>query len=102
MQYSQPLGHQQFQSRQMQPGHVQHSIGQNQINQGNQLRGHLGQFAGSANNALFNAAQSSPNSQMVSLYSTSVVHFLSPMWLFYKKNYIFVVLVFSYLFNWLQ
>lgn len=87
----------------MQPGHVQHSIGQNQINQGNQLRGHLGQFTASANNALFNAAaQSSPNTQMVSLYSPSVVHFLSPVWLFYKKNYICVVLVCSYLFNWLQ
>lgn len=76
MQYSQALGHPQFQSRQMQTGHVQHSIGQNQINQGNQLRGHLGQFAGAANSALFNAAQSSPNSQMVSLCSTSMVHFL--------------------------
>ncbi|KAJ8646091.1 hypothetical protein MRB53_007839 [Persea americana] len=72
MQYSQPLGHQQFQSRQMQPGNVQHSIGQNQINQGNQLRGHLGQFAGSANNALFNAAQSSPNSQMITNMSAGI------------------------------
>ncbi|XP_077238498.1 mediator subunit 8 [Tasmannia lanceolata] len=72
MQYSQPLGHQQFQGRQMQQGHIQHNIGQNQINQGNQLRSHLGQFAGNANSALFTAAQTSPNSQMISNMSATM------------------------------
>lgn len=66
MQYSQPLAQQQFQSRQLQSAaHMQLNMAQNQINQGNQLRSHLGQFTGSANSAIFNAAQSSPNSQMV-------------------------------------
>ncbi|RZC89287.1 hypothetical protein C5167_007897 [Papaver somniferum] len=67
MQYSQPLGNQQFQGRQLQSGQMQHAIGQNQLNQGN-LRNHLSQLAGTANNALFSAAQSSPNSQMVRLH----------------------------------
>lgn len=66
MQYSQPLGQQQFQNRQLQSAHMQLNMAQSQINQGNQLRSHLGQFTGSANSPLFNAAQSSPNSQMVS------------------------------------
>lgn len=56
----------------MQPGHVQHNLGQNQISQGNQLRGHLGQFAGTANTALFNAAQTSPSSQMMSNMSAGL------------------------------
>ncbi|KAK9097750.1 hypothetical protein Syun_024795 [Stephania yunnanensis] len=72
LQYSQPLSHQQFQSRQLQSGHMQHNIGQNQLTQGNQLRSHLSQFTGAANSALFNAAQSSPNSQMISNISATM------------------------------
>ncbi|KAG0489436.1 hypothetical protein HPP92_008247 [Vanilla planifolia] len=64
MQYSQPLSQQQIQNRHLQPAHLQHNLAQNQINQGNQLRSQLSQFTGSVNNALFNAAQTSPNSQM--------------------------------------
>ncbi|XWS20622.1 hypothetical protein CRYUN_Cryun31cG0118500 [Craigia yunnanensis] len=65
MQFSQPLGHQQFQSRQVPPGHVQHGIGQTQLNQGNQLSRHLSQFSSPANTALFNAAQATPSTQMI-------------------------------------
>ncbi|PPS03348.1 hypothetical protein GOBAR_AA17313 [Gossypium barbadense] len=64
--FSQPLGHQQFQGRQLPPGHVQHGIGQSQLNQGNQLSRHLGQFSSAANTALFNADQGTPSTQMVS------------------------------------
>ncbi|PKU63591.1 Mediator of RNA polymerase II transcription subunit 8 [Dendrobium catenatum] len=66
MQYSQPLS-QQFQNRQLQSAHIQHNIAQSQITQGGQLRNQLSQFTGSANSALFNAAQTSPNSQMFGL-----------------------------------
>ncbi|KAG8490972.1 hypothetical protein CXB51_014109 [Gossypium anomalum] len=62
---SQPLGHQQFQGRQLPPGHVQHGIGQSQLNQENQLSCHLGQFSSAANTALFNAAQGTPSTQMI-------------------------------------
>ncbi|XP_043713427.1 mediator of RNA polymerase II transcription subunit 8 isoform X2 [Telopea speciosissima] len=72
MQFSQPLAHQQFQNRQLQSGHVQHSIGQSQLNQGNQLRTHLSQFTGTANSTLFNTAQTSPNSQMISNISATM------------------------------
>ncbi|GMI73096.1 mediator subunit 8 [Hibiscus trionum] len=65
MQFSQPLGHQQFQGRQLPPGHVQHGMGQSQLNQGNQLSRHLGQFSSPANTALFNAAQGTPSTQMI-------------------------------------
>ncbi|KAJ9164504.1 hypothetical protein P3X46_024073 [Hevea brasiliensis] len=65
MQFSQPLGHQQFQGRQLPSGYVQHGMGQNPLNQGNQLNRHLSQFSGTANNALFNAAQGAPNTQMI-------------------------------------
>ncbi|MCL7028186.1 hypothetical protein MKW94_018913, partial [Papaver nudicaule] len=71
MQYSQPLGNQQFQGRQLQSGQMQHAIGQNQLNQGN-LRNHLSQLAGTANSALFSAAQSSPNSQMIPNMSSNI------------------------------
>lgn len=64
MQFSQSLGHQQFQGRQLPSGHVQHGIGQSQLNQGNQMT-RLGQFSGPANSALFSAAQTTPNTQMV-------------------------------------
>lgn len=64
MQFSQALGHQQFQGRQLTTGHVQHSIAQSQLNQGNQMT-RLSQFSGPANSALFSAAQTTPNSQMV-------------------------------------
>nr|CAN68935.1 hypothetical protein VITISV_042322 [Vitis vinifera] len=58
------MGHQQFQSRQLPSGHVQHGMGQSQLSQGNQLNRHLSQFSGGANNALFNAAQGTPSTQM--------------------------------------
>ncbi|KAI4355908.1 hypothetical protein L6164_004635 [Bauhinia variegata] len=64
MQFSQPLGHQQFQGRQLPSGHVQHGIGQSQLNQGNQMN-RLSQFSGPANSALFSAAQTTPNTQMI-------------------------------------
>ena len=63
MQYSPSMGHQQFQGRQLPSGHVPHGIG-NQLNPGSQMNRHLSQFSGAANNALFNAAQTTPN-QMV-------------------------------------
>lgn len=66
MQYSQSLGQQQFQNRQLQTAQMQQNIVQNQINQGNQLRGHIGQFTGANNNAMFNATQTPQNSQMMS------------------------------------
>lgn len=72
MQYSQPLTQQQFQNRQLQPAHMQHNLVQSQINQGNQLRNHLSQFTGSANSALFNAAQTSPGSQMITNMSATM------------------------------
>ncbi|KAL6844948.1 hypothetical protein ACP4OV_025607 [Aristida adscensionis] len=64
MQYNQALS-QQFQNRQMQPGRMQPGMSQSQLNQGNQLRSHLGQFTGAANSAMFTAAQASSNSQMM-------------------------------------
>lgn len=70
MQYSQPLGHQQqFQGRQLPSGHIQHGMGQSQLNQGNQFNRHLSQFSTTANTALFSAAQTTPNNQMVSLHT---------------------------------
>nr|CAD1820441.1 unnamed protein product [Ananas comosus var. bracteatus] len=42
-------------------------MAQNQLNQESQLRSHLSQFTGAGNNALLNAAQASPNSQMLVL-----------------------------------
>lgn len=66
MQFSPPLGNQQFQARQLPTGSMQHGIGQSQLNQGNQLNRHLNQFSSSANTALFNAAQGTPNTQMMS------------------------------------
>ncbi|KAI9087296.1 hypothetical protein K1719_030766 [Acacia pycnantha] len=64
MQFSQSLGHQPFQGRQLSSAHVQHGIGQSQLNQGNQMN-RLSQFSGSANSALFSAAQATPNTQMI-------------------------------------
>lgn len=65
MQFSQSMGHQQFQGRQLPSGHVQHGIGQSQLNQGNQMNRHLSQFSNTANSALFNAAQATSNAQMI-------------------------------------
>lgn len=65
MQFSQPLGTQQFQGRQLPSTGMQHGIGQGQLNQANQLNRQLNQFSSTANSALFNAAQSNPNAQMV-------------------------------------
>ena len=64
MQYNQALS-QQFHNRQMQSGRMQPGMAQSQLNQGTQLRSHLGQFTGAANSAMFSAAQASSNSQMV-------------------------------------
>ncbi|XP_018632280.1 mediator of RNA polymerase II transcription subunit 8-like isoform X2 [Nicotiana tomentosiformis] len=66
MQFSQPLGAQQFQGRQLPSGAIHHGMGQSQLNQGNQLNRHLNQFSSPMNTALFNSAQSTPNSQMIS------------------------------------
>ena len=66
MQFSQSLGGQQFQGRQLPSGAIQHGIAQSQLNQGNQLTRHLNQMSSTANSALFNDAQATPNSQMVS------------------------------------
>lgn len=74
MQFSQPMGHQQFQGRQLPSGHVQHGIGQSQLNQGNHMNRHLSQFSGTANSALFNAAQATSNTQMVK-YVLFLIHF---------------------------
>lgn len=65
MQFSQSLGAQQFQGRQLPSGHIQPGIGQSQLSQGNPMSRQLGQFPGAANSALFNAAQTTQNSQMV-------------------------------------
>ncbi|KAI4329460.1 hypothetical protein L6164_021721 [Bauhinia variegata] len=64
MQFSQPLGHQQFQGGQLPLGHVQHCIGQRQLNQGNQIN-RLSQFSGPDSGALFSVAQATPNTQML-------------------------------------
>lgn len=71
MQFSPPLGPQQFQGRQLPSGSIQHGIVQSQLNQGNQLNRQLNQFSSNANSALFNAAQGTPNSQMVSCMHVS-------------------------------
>lgn len=78
MQYTQTLGHQQFQGRQLPSGPLQHSIGQGQLNQGNMISRHLNQFSGSANSALFNAAQTAPNNQMIPNISTMQSQSLLP------------------------
>ncbi|CAM8940812.1 unnamed protein product [Rhodiola kirilowii] len=65
MQYSQPLAQQQFQNRQLTSGHGQNVMSQNQLNQGNQLNRQMNQFQAGANTALYNAAQTTPNSQMM-------------------------------------
>ncbi|XP_011046543.1 PREDICTED: mediator of RNA polymerase II transcription subunit 8 isoform X3 [Populus euphratica] len=72
MQYSQPMGHQQFQSRQLSSGHVQHGMGQSQLNQGNQLNRHLSQFSSAANTSLFNTGQGAPNTQMIPNMSSTM------------------------------
>ncbi|KAG5538126.1 hypothetical protein RHGRI_025266 [Rhododendron griersonianum] len=79
MQFSPPLGTQQFQGRQLPTGPIQHAIGQSQLNQGNQLNRQLNQFSSPANTAMFNAAQGTPNTQMVSYLHDSFYcfHFLS-------------------------
>lgn len=77
MQFSQPLGTQQFQGRQLPTGSIQHAIGQSQLNQGNQLNRQLNQFSSSANTALFNAAQGTPNTQMVSYLPIHFIVFTS-------------------------
>ncbi|KAL1551865.1 mediator of RNA polymerase II transcription subunit 8 isoform X2 [Salvia divinorum] len=64
VQFSQPLGAQQLQSRQLTSAAMQH-MSPNQINQGNQLNRQLNQFSSPANSALFNAAQATPTSQMI-------------------------------------
>ncbi|CAN4089263.1 unnamed protein product [Withania somnifera] len=66
MQFSPPLGAQPFQGRQLPSSALHHSLGQSQLSQGNQLNRHLSQFSGPMNTALFNSAQSTPTSQMIS------------------------------------
>ncbi|KAL9388225.1 hypothetical protein Peur_016830 [Populus x canadensis] len=72
MQYSQPMGHQQFQSRQLSSGHVQHGMGQSQLNQGSQLNRHLSQFSSAANTSLFNTGQGAQNTQMIPNMSSTM------------------------------
>ncbi|KAK9078419.1 hypothetical protein SSX86_002476 [Deinandra increscens subsp. villosa] len=64
-QFSQSLGPQQFQGRQLNSGGIQHGIAQSQRNQANQLNRHLNQMSGTANSTLFNAAQATSNNQMM-------------------------------------
>ncbi|KAK4427490.1 Mediator of RNA polymerase II transcription subunit [Sesamum alatum] len=63
VQFSQPLAAQQLQGRQLTSAAMHMS--QNQLNQGNQLNRQLNQFSSPANSALFNAAQTTPTSQMI-------------------------------------
>ncbi|KAL3632163.1 hypothetical protein CASFOL_025147 [Castilleja foliolosa] len=63
VQFSQPLAGQQLQGRQLTSAAMHMS--QNQLNQGNQLNRQLNQFSSPANSALFNAAQTTPTSQMI-------------------------------------
>lgn len=72
MQFSQPLASPQFQGRQLPTGHLQHGIGQSQLNQGSQLNRHMGQFSAPANSALYNAAQSVPNTSMITNMSATM------------------------------
>ncbi|XP_062108966.1 mediator of RNA polymerase II transcription subunit 8 isoform X2 [Humulus lupulus] len=65
MQFSQSMGQQQFQGRQLPSGHLQHGIGQSQLSQGSQINRHLNQFSSTANSAMFNAAQTTANPQMI-------------------------------------
>ncbi|KAL6496866.1 hypothetical protein OROGR_028795 [Orobanche gracilis] len=67
-QFSQPLAAQQLQGRQLTSAAMHMS--QNQLNQGNQLNRQLNQFSSPANSALFNAAQTTPTSQMITNMST--------------------------------
>lgn len=64
MPYSQSMGHQQYQARQLSGGHIQHGMSQGQLNPA--MNRHLNQFSGGANSAMFTSAQGSPSSQMVS------------------------------------
>ncbi|CAN6547683.1 unnamed protein product [Malus baccata var. baccata] len=78
MQFSPPLGHQQFPGRQLPSGHVQHGIGQNQLNPGSQMNRHLSQFSGTANSALFNAAQTTPSQMIPNMSATMSSQSLLP------------------------
>lgn len=75
MSYSHPMLQQQFQNGQLQTSHMSYNILQNQINQGGQHRNNINQL-GSSSNALFSAAQASPNSQMVNYLSKHMLYFL--------------------------
>ncbi|XP_075492967.1 mediator of RNA polymerase II transcription subunit 8 isoform X1 [Primulina tabacum] len=63
VQFSQPLAAQQLQGRQLTSSAMH--MGQNQLNQGIHLNRQLNQFSSPANSALFNAAQTTPTSQMI-------------------------------------
>ncbi|KAK4479228.1 hypothetical protein RD792_014739 [Penstemon davidsonii] len=63
VQFSQPLAAQQLQGRQLTSAAMH--MGTNQLSQGNQLNRQLNQFSSAANSALFNAAQTTPTSQMI-------------------------------------
>ncbi|XP_073122591.1 mediator of RNA polymerase II transcription subunit 8-like [Henckelia pumila] len=63
VQFSQPLAAQQLQGRQLTSSAMH--MAQNQLNQGSHLNRQLNQFSSPANSALFNAAQTTPTSQMI-------------------------------------
>ncbi|KAL1825328.1 hypothetical protein ACET3Z_012106 [Daucus carota] len=79
--------------RKLPSGSIQHGLGQSQLNQGNQLNRHFNQFSSPANSALFNAAQSTPNTQMVNsvkaAHNHSSLHHLPvgyPRWIYQKQK----------------
>ncbi|XP_073139247.1 mediator of RNA polymerase II transcription subunit 8 isoform X2 [Henckelia pumila] len=65
VQFSQPLAAQQLQGRQLTSSAMH--MAQNQLNQGSHLNRQLNQFSSPANSALFNAAQTTPTSQMLGM-----------------------------------
>ncbi|KAJ3678396.1 hypothetical protein LUZ60_002199 [Juncus effusus] len=73
MQYTQPSLAQQYQNRHT-LNNMQHPLLQNHMNQGNNhLRTNLGQFSATPNtNSIFNTAQASPNSQMLTNMSNTM------------------------------
>lgn len=55
MQFSQSLGGQQFQERQLPFGDMKHGIAKSQLNQGSRLNRHINQMSSAANSALLKA-----------------------------------------------
>lgn len=85
VQFSQPLAAQQLQGRQLTSSGMH--MGQNQLNQGSHLNRQLNQFSSPANSALFNAAQTTPTSQMVRYISLLI-------WLFITLSFLFLLIFF--------